>query len=154
MAFSRGVRRAGGTYGAIGAIRRGFRLPSSAVADDDLSAVRRGELRAVSCFLRGSYDPYPRRSRQGIAVVGYSSVAWRPSWGLRRPVRELSEPIRKVRVRMADASDTNLKKGGTAFGVLQVPAFQVVVCTTDRGTLEFGVPTADVTLMESCLRQR
>ena len=55
--------------------------------------------------------------------------------------------------RQAGRSEWNVKKGGNAFGV-PVLAFQVVVCRTDRGTIYLCVPSTDVGLVLTALRQR
>jgi hypothetical protein len=110
------------------------------------------EARAVSCFLKGSADPYPRRSKQGTLELTRDGITWRPSWSFRRRPIPINEEIRSVDVREAGRSEWNVKKGGNAFGVVPVPAFQVVVCKTDRGTLELSVPSTDMGLVLTALR--
>jgi hypothetical protein len=64
------------------------------------------------------------------------------------PIREC---VQSAEVRQAGRSEWNLKKGGTAFGVIPVPEFKVIVCQTDRGILKLCVPATDVALVRAAL---
>ena len=145
------LQRSTGTRTGFGAARAFFRRPPPAASMEDVEAFRQGEGRFVTCSLRGSVDPYPRRSTQGKLALTSSRVAWRPAWGVRRRWLTIDERIQSMERRPAGGSEWNVKKGGKAFGVLPVPEFQVVVCTTDRGILEFSVPSADLVLVETAL---
>src|ERR1700678_507482 len=67
------VRKAVGTYGMSDMLRnpaRQIRIssegpPGREAGSVDIAAVRAGEARRVSCFLRGTLDPFPRRLKQG-----------------------------------------------------------------------------------------
>lgn len=145
-------RRSAGTRTGWGAAKALFRRPSDAAFLADQRAFIGGEARSVSCFLKGSADPYPRRSKQGSLELTRDGIAWRPFWGLRRRSIPINEGVRSVEVREPGRSKWNVKKGGNAFGVVPVPAFQVVVCKTDRGILELSVPITDVGLVLTALR--
>lgn len=148
----RGSPRAAGTRTASDVARSLFRGPSDAAAAADREAFKAGEGRTVSCFLKGSADPWPRRRRQGILDLIPGGITWRPYWSLRRRPIPIIEQIESVEVRDPGPSDWNLKQGGNIRG-LQVPSFQVVVCTTDRGVLELAVPSTDVALVVTALRR-
>jgi hypothetical protein len=47
-----------------------------------------------------------------------------------------------------------VKKGGTALGVVAVPAFMVVTCRTPSGPLDFVVPAADEPLVAAFMGDR
>jgi hypothetical protein len=141
--------RAAGTRTAWDVLRSGFRTPSPERSADDLRAVQAGEGRTVSCFLRADYGPYPRRKRQGMLEVRSPVARWRPFWSIRRPAIDLALSVTGVTVRNPDKSEWNLKKGGTFLGVVPVPRFQVVVCRTSDGTVEFAVPSTDAELVAS-----
>lgn len=147
----RQLQPSAGTRTGWGAAKARFRTPSDVAAGADQEAFRQGEGRTVSCSLRGSVDPYPRRSRQGVLELTQDGIAWRPTWGLHRRLIPITEHIHSVEVRQAGRSEWNVKKGGKAFGVLPVPEFQVVVCKTDRGELELSVPSTDVGLVKAAL---
>jgi hypothetical protein len=132
-----------------------FRGPSPkdlARAHNDIDAIRAGRRREVTCFLRADFGPYPRRQRQGILVLTSTSAAWRPFWRLRRRPLSIAVRITSLRVRDAQPDEWNLKKGGTAFGVVTVPTFCVVVCKTLDGTIEFAVPALDAETVAAALR--
>lgn len=145
------VQASAGTRTAWGAVRTFFRTPSDGAAASDRDALARGEGRALTCFLKGSVDPYPRRSRQGTLELTRDEITWRASWGIPRRAVPINEHVQSVEVRQADRSEWNVKKGGKAFGVLPVPEFLVIVCKTDRGVLELSVPSADVPLVQAAL---
>ena len=135
--------------GDLAALSRKLRKVSSAT---DLEAVSRGQGRTVSCFLRGSMPPYPRHVKQGTLRVAAGDVSWRPTWGLRRPTYAIHEKVRAVHFRAPGRAEWNVKKGGTAFGVITIPQFTVIVASTDRGVLEFTVPVIDADLVTTVLR--
>ena len=76
---------------------------------------------------------------------------WRPFWSIRRPAVDLALTVTGVSVRDPEQGDLNIKMGGRFLGVLPVPRFQVVVCTTTEGTIEFTVPSTDAKLVASFL---
>jgi hypothetical protein len=143
-------RRRAGTYGILDVLRhpsRIFRPPPASSGESDLIAVRSGGQRLVSCFLRASFDPYPRTLKQGRLTLSGQRASWTPYWSVRRTPQVISTPIDSVSARPADHREPNLKKGGTAFGVVAIPAFVVVTCQTGSGLLELVVPQADEKLV-------
>jgi hypothetical protein len=147
----RGLPRAAGTRTASGVAKALFRGPSVPDAAADRDAFKAGEGRTVSCFLKGSAGPWPRRRRQGSLDLMPGEIAWRPYWSLHRRPIPITEQIESLKVRDPGSSEWNLKQGGSIRG-LEVPAFQVIVCETDRGVLELSVPSADVDLVVTALR--
>lgn len=151
MSKRRQLQPSAGTRTGWDAAKAFFRTPSDTTAEADQEAFRQGKGRAVSCFLRGSVDPYPRHTRQGVLELTQAGIVWRPTWGLHRRVIPITEQIHSVDIRQAGRSEWNVKKGGKAFGVLPVPEYQVVVCKTDRGELELSIPSADIGLVKAAL---
>jgi hypothetical protein len=79
---------------------------------------------------------------------------WSPFWSIKRePLRLDFIPLR-VETRPADQREPNVKKGGTAFGVLVVPSFVVVTCGLNAGTVDLVVPGIDQQLVETFFRKR
>jgi hypothetical protein len=90
------TRKSAGTYGLIGGLRHPslmFKQPEPAQSQGDLQAVRGGGARKVSCFLRGSFAPYPRRLRQGTLYLSALNVHWEPFWSVRRLPLEITGPF-------------------------------------------------------------
>jgi hypothetical protein len=116
--------------------------------------VRQGEGRSVACFLRGSCAPYPRRDRQGTLEITSSGLYWHGSWGFGRRTLTIAQSPIDLEVRDADKTHWNVKKGGKAFGVLPVPAFRTIVCTTDAGVIELTVPQEDAPLVRAALERQ
>ena len=138
-------------------LRHPSRLFTSAGSSEgigDLDAVRSGEGRSVSCFLRGQVDPYPRRLKQGTLILQGTQAAWTPYWSLRRTPMRLDLDVLSVQSRPADHREPNVKKGGTAFAVVQVPTFVVVSCTTPSGDVDCVVPAADEPLVKAFFSER
>jgi hypothetical protein len=71
---------------------------------------------------------------------------------LRRPTYAIHEKIQNLDFRAPGRAEWNVKKGGTAFGVIAIPEFTVIAASTDRGLLEFTVPIVDVDLVTAVLR--
>jgi len=143
-------QRAAGTYGFLGVLRHPSRILRAPAADAaDIDAVRRGEARRVSCFLRGTVDPYPRRLKQGSLVLDGDHAAWTPFWSLRRKPLEVKMEVQSVETRPADQREPNVKKGGKAYGVVQIPTFLVVTCQAASASVDFVVPAADERLVRS-----
>jgi len=150
------TRSAVGTYGFFDLFLNPVRLfrlvwqgpPGPEAGRADIAAVRAGEGRKVSCFLRGSVDPYPRRLRQGSLCISAQEAHWVPFWSLRRQKLQLSVGAVHVQTRPADRREPHVKKGGGF-----IPAFWVVTCTMEAGnghaTADFVVPAADAPLVAS-----
>ena len=148
-------RKAAGTYGFADLLRRPsriFRPATPSEAQQDIGAVRRGEARMVSCFLRGDHDPLPRRLTQGTLQLSATRTSWTRFWSLRRTPIAIPSDVLAISTRSADYREPNVKKGGKAFGVLPVPAFVVVTCNTTSGSMDLVVPAADVPLVTSYFR--
>ena len=143
--------RSAGSRTAWGVIRSHFRTPSESAELLDHDASVDGKGRAVTCWLKGEMDPFPKRSRQGILELNSAGVAWRPSWGIRRERIVFADPIESLEIRRTGPAEWNMKKGGKAYGVLAVPEFLVLVCKTERGVLELAVSGTDVTLVRTAL---
>lgn len=153
--MSRGERYyqpSAGTRSLLSDLRTLSRKLRQGSSTTDVQALRSGQGRTVSCFLRGSMPPYPPRVKQGTLRVAEGDISWRPSWGLRRRPQSIHENIRTLDFRAPGRAEWNVKKGGTAFGVIAIPDFTVIVATTDRGVLEFTVPSVDVDLVTAVLR--
>lgn len=127
-----------------------FRPPSRAQSQSDLEAVRTGDARKVSCFLRGSFAPYPHRLRQGTLYLSALSAHWEPFWSVRRMPRAITGPVLSVTTRAADYREPNVKKGNGGF--LNVPSFTVVTCETPSGAFDLVVPSVDVALVTGYLK--
>lgn len=153
------TRKAVGTYGfsdldrvATAAVKG---HPGQEAGQVDVAAVRAGEAREVSCFLRGSAEPYPRRLRQGSLFISLRETYWVPFWSFRRHPLLIDIKAEWVRTRAADHREPNVKKGRVgAYGV-RMPAFVVVTCAAQPGegpaTVDFVVPKADSLLVSSYL---
>lgn len=142
------TRKAAGTYGLIDVLRHPLLLlkpPEPEQSLSDLQAVRRGEARKVSCFLRGSLAPYPRRMRQGTLYLSALNVYWEPFWRVRRIPQQITGPFLSITTRPADDREPNVKKGGGS--ILNVPSFTVVTCHTPHGAVDLVVPDADARLV-------
>jgi hypothetical protein len=151
MRAGRRTEKAAGTYGLIGVLRNPlllFKPPEPKQSQGDLQAVRRGEARKVSCFLRGSLAPYPRRLRQGTLYLSGLNVHWEPFWSVRRIPQQITGPFLSITTRPADDREPNVKKGGGS--ILNVPSFTVVTCHTPHGAVDLVVPEADARLVASC----
>jgi hypothetical protein len=111
---------------AAGPGRRGSRP----VAAEEV--LRYGVPVEMSCFLRGTFGPYPRRGRQGLLVLEAGTATWRTGW-LRRTTHQL--PLAG-----AGVTERALRKGRRD----PAPLFRRVEVTHPEGTLELTIPTADV----------
>ena len=144
--------RSAGSRSGFDVIRSGFRQPNSNETEGDIESVRDGSTRIVSCSLRGPRSPYPKRSKQGNLQISHGLVTWSPSWGLHRRKLTIDEKFQSIRVLDPGKAEWNSKKGGSAFGVIPIPKFQVLECQSENGVFEFTVPQADIKLVELALR--
>ena len=143
--------KAVGTYGAIDAVRGRRRLlsppPDPWESLSDVEALRRGESRRVSCWLR---EPRGRsgRHRQGELELSATGVSWRPwpNFGIRKARSLFITGV--AQVRPADRSDRSLTSPGNPH------LFTLVSCATPTGYLDLLVPTADVPLVTWFLSDR
>ena len=148
---------AAGTYSFTGIIRHPSRLlrpggkPDNS---DDVNALENGEARKVSCFLRSTEDGYPKRLSQGSLALQYGQAEWSPFWSIKREALRLDFVPSSVETRPADHREPNVKKGGSAFGVIAVPSFVVITCGLNPGTVDLVVPGLDEQLVEGFFRNR
>ena len=148
------ARRESGTYGPLGALRHPSRIlrhSAPSESQSNIEGLQRGEVRSVTCFLQGSSDPYPLHLKQGTLLLSGNRATWKPYWNLkrRRPLRIEGE-FQAVTTRAADRRESEVVKtggGGRALGMILVPTFVVVTCTTPTLSVDFVVPSADETLV-------
>src|ERR1700683_1347625 len=135
--------RASGSYGFLTVLRHpslifgGTRPQSSDLAPGATEAV------TVSCFLRGSPEPYPKRLKQGTLRISGGKASWSSSFGHKTLDLVPGIKVQRVNTRAADEREPNVKHGGTAFGVVAVPEFTVVSCSTTDGCVDFVAPSVD-----------
>lgn len=120
---------------------------------DDRAALERGESRSVTCFLRGSSEPFPLTMQQGVLEVAAGKLLWRPYWSIRRPAIAIPTPVGNVNVRKPSWShgEANIKRGKKIIGPLRVPDFQVADASTDKGDISLAIPAVDVPLVLDAL---
>jgi len=122
--------------------------------DLDIAAIEAGGSRRVSCFLRGTFDGLPRKLKQGTLVLSEGDVSWKPYWDLRKTSVDIRAEYRFVSTRDADEREPRVKRGGKAHGVVAVPSFSVVSCSSDDGTVDFVVPAVDEALVVRYFKDR
>jgi hypothetical protein len=155
--------KAVGTYGFLDAVchptvivPRMVRSPKPSDGQADVEAVRRGEKRIVSCFIRGNFDPFPRQLKQGELVVGGAEPVWTPFWSIKHQPVVLDFEVVDVITRPVDEREpsTRIKQGIKLFGkVVPVgPIFTVVACITPLGYVDFVIPSADGPLVAEAFR--
>ena len=149
--------KAVGTYGFFAVLRhpsRMIRPPGPSEGRSDIEAVRSGQARQVSCLLRGNFDPYPRRLRQGTLLLSGPVASWTPYWSFKRQPLAVEVTLDAVTTRPADKREgPKVKKGGRRWGVVAIPHFSVVTCTSSLGILDFVVPPADEPLVAGYFRR-
>jgi hypothetical protein len=111
----------------------------------DVEAMRRGESRWVSCWLRQPRGSRKGRYRQGGLELSAAAACWRPwpDFGIRK-ARAL-DITGVAEVRPAGRSD------GSLTSPVNLHLFTLVRCATPTGYLDLFVPTADVPLVTWCL---
>lgn len=78
-----------------------------------------------------------------------TQASWTPYWSLRRRPWTLDLKVVSVDSRPADDREPNVKKGGTALGVVALPTFVVVSSMTPSGAVDCVVPAADEPLVKA-----
>jgi len=117
--------------------------PDAAAVAADLVAVRAGESREVTGFLRGK-TPYMHFT-QGTLIVSSGRALWRPYFRRSRPHVEFGSDTLVTRLPLHDPQptgsrrDRRLLKPGGLYTPLQ--------CERAVGVLQLCVPTPDVPLM-------
>jgi hypothetical protein len=145
-------RKSVGTYSFIDVLLNPRILTTDRAVDQgnaaDIAAVQGGETRRVSCFLRGSSAPYPRRLRQGDLDISRDAAQWTPFWSVRRrPVPVRVEPaFSRIRTRRLDRREWNVGRADI---------FVVITCVLgpneSRQETDLVVPAADAPLVTAYL---
>jgi hypothetical protein len=97
----------------------------------------------VTCFLCASFEPFPRRWKQGGLHLSEDGVRWAPGLRLRGGGSPLPSPVVVGTVRGVVGRERMHVKAGF---------FQVIEATTDRGDLRMAVPKDSVALVVNHLR--
>jgi hypothetical protein len=143
-------QRAAGTYSALDVLRhpsRMFRPSSPSVGRMDAQAIQGGATLNVSCFLRGTFGAYPHNLKQGELLISGQHATWTPSFAFKRQPLVIDIKPQSLTTRPPDHREPNVKKGGTAFGVVAIPSFVVITCNGPLGSLDLVVPQADAPLV-------
>jgi hypothetical protein len=112
----------------------------------DVAAVQEGEARRVSCYLRGSSAPYPRRLRQGDLDVSRDAAHWTPFWGVRRRPVPVYVGSALIRSRRPDRREWNVGRPE-----LFVVITRAVGADGTRPETDLVVPAADAPLVTGYL---
>jgi hypothetical protein len=86
----------------------------------------------MSCYLRASFGPFPRRGRQGLLVLEGGTATWRSGW--------VRKTVHRLPLAGAGVTERALKKGRRD----PAPLFRVVEVTRPEGRLELTIPTSDI----------
>lgn len=137
-------KRDSGSRGLLGVLRHPiaavtapFRERAPAT-DEDRRAASGPEGRIVTCFVRASFDPLPRRWKQGGLQLDQGGARWAPGFRLRGGGSPLPSPVRVEFVREVTGSEGWRIKPGF---------FQVIEAATERGDLRLAVPRDSVALV-------
>jgi hypothetical protein len=149
------LKRATGTRNLADVIRTFGRSPSDAAKQRDVDAVMHGAGRTVSCALRGSVAPYPRRFKHGTLDITDTGAVWHPYWwSARSRTIVVDEHVLTAQPRPRNlGTDWNIKSGGvhSSDGLMPATGFTVLTCSTEGGWFEVAVPTPDVILVTAYL---
>ena len=145
------LQRAAGTRNFGDLLRSRGRAPKEDVKLEDVEAVKSGPGRTVSCALRGSTEPFPKRFKHGMIDLVPGRAVWRPYWwSLKRGTVSIDSHVLAAKSRARNPrTDWNIKSGGMhkSDGLLPSTGFTVIVFTTESGWFELAVPTPDVRLV-------
>jgi hypothetical protein len=148
--------KAVGTYGFMDLVRHPSLFvrppPSPSEGRADIEALHAGEARSVSCFIRGTFDPFPRGRKQGMLELSDEGASWTPFWSVKRRPIAIDRKAYDVTTRPADHREPFVKKDGRIARALATPVFVVVTCGTSAGALDFIVPSADGPLVAGYFR--
>jgi hypothetical protein len=97
----------------------------------ELTALEEGQVRSVSCFLRGHAAELPEKFTQGTLTIGPNGMTWQRYWRHRKDLVEIPTLDRLVEIRRpAGPGERNIKRG----------LYKVVAALGPDGTVEFAVP--------------
>ena len=127
-----------------------YRPPPIEAGTPDIEAVRNGEARLVSCFLRGENDPYPRKPRQGSLVVSGTKATWTPYWSYVQKEVELN-----MRVDELERRDPDKREGPRGTRLYPVFArYELVTLRTAKGAIDLIVTKVDAPLVLDVFERR
>jgi hypothetical protein len=106
--------------------------------------LKRGEVRSVSCLLRGSFEPYPRRLEPGTLVLADQHASWTSTQDVHRQALSLDFQVEAVRSRPARFQEQRTNADGT---VVLMPSPITVTCVTPLGHIELVVAPADAAIV-------
>lgn len=106
--------------------------------NEDRRAAEGPEGRLVTCLLRASFDPLPRRWNQGALQLDHDGARWAPGLRIRGGGCHLPLPVRVRAVREVT--------GGERLHI-KPNFFQVIEAETERGELHLAVPRDSVSLV-------
>lgn len=98
----------------------------------------------MSCFLRSSYDPLPRKFKQGVLSLKSDGATWTEGTSGRGTTVVLPLPLRVRAV---------LPVGGPGTWTIKKGLFEIVEVDADEGLLELAVPNASRRLVVSRLSE-
>ena len=76
----------------------------------NIDANRTGDQRIVTCYLRGSRDPYPLRLRQGRLLLSGDQATWKPFWNFRCRAFPINMKIGAVHTRLAGRKESDISR--------------------------------------------
>lgn len=133
-------------------LERGLRGPSPEASAADIQALDQGQVVWMSCSFRATYGDYPRRFRARRLYLTPDGMVLRPLWfSVPRTTYRVGErEVLDGRARPYNVrTDWNIKGKGRygERGQFSYAGFVVIVCRTERGTIELAVPRPDVPLL-------
>ena len=101
--------------------------------------------RVVTCFIRGTVDPFPKRFKQGGLHLTGTEIRWAPGVRLRGGGLLLTPPFAIHNVRAPTGSEElRIKRG----------VFKIVEISSGAGELMLGLPSDSVALVVQRLGRR
>jgi hypothetical protein len=98
----------------------------------------------VTCFVRSSFDPLPRKWKQGGLQLDGAGMHWAPGMRMRGGGSLLPSPLQVKGVREVEGGERMRVKAGF---------FQVIEVNTASGELLLAVPRDSVALVVDRLRR-
>jgi hypothetical protein len=138
------VRRAGGSRTVLDVLRHPAEtFKSDSDREADLAAVREGELRSVTCFLRGSASGLPDSFKYGTLTVGPEGMTWQAYWRHRGKVLTLPPLTSVIAVsRPSGPGAWNIKRN----------LFKMVETAGPEGGVQFAVPGVGAELIRQAIQ--